>query len=195
VARDLNAVGIPADEVSIADGEAAEGHEWSQRNLAAVGGLSAGWFIAGLIPLVAKTSFSGAVTLGASIGGAAGFLAGMVALAIRGGNPIIAGSGMATAFAAVAIGAAFGALIAGMYNMGVSHEEIPLVKEAVREHGVVVAAHVDAPRAPDAFRVMTEHGARNLRADADAWTASGWTGPHIQDEPYPSDSTIRKHEL
>jgi hypothetical protein len=194
VARDLNAVGIPSDDVSIADGAHAEGHEWSQRNLAAAGGLSAGWFIAGLIPMVAKRSFSGAIRLGALIGGFAGVVGWLIAMAIRGGIPMVAGSPVATACGAVLIGAAFGGLIAGMYNMGVSHEDIPLGREAVREHGVVVAAHVDQPREPEALRVMTEHGARNLRDDADAWKASGWTGPHMKDEPYPSDSSIRKHE-
>jgi len=193
VVRDLNLAGIPSDEVTVADGAGAEGHEWSQRNLAAVGGLSAGWFIAGLIPMVAKMNFSRAAAFGASIGGAGGLIAGLSALAIRNGPPVVAGSAVLTVLTGVLIGVIFGSLIAGLYNMGVSHEEIPLFKEAVREHGVVVAAHVDVPRAPEAFRVMTEHGARNLRAEADAWIASGWTGKHIDDEPYPSDSTIRKH--
>jgi hypothetical protein len=194
VARDLNAAGIPSDDVRIADGAGAEGHEWSQRNIAAVGGLSFGWFIAGLIPLVAKRTFGAAAGIGASLGALAGFIAGLCALAIRGGTPLIAGSGVLTVFATLCIGAAFGALIAGLYNMGVSHEEIPLRSEAVRENAVVVAAHVDSPRAPDALRVMTEHGASSLRADVDAWKASGWDGAHIKDEPYPSDSSVRKHE-
>jgi uncharacterized membrane protein len=100
---------------------------------------------------------------------------------------------LATVFAGVAVGAIFGALTAGMYNMGVTHEEIPLRAEAEREHGVVVAAHVDVATAPAAYKVMEEHGARALRADLDAWKASGWTGTAVPDEPYPSDSTIRRH--
>lgn len=194
VAHDLNFAGIPSDEVSIADSAGTEGHEWSQRNIAAVGGLSFGWFMAGLIPLVANRTFRGATEIGASIGALAGLVSGLAALAIRGGVPIIAGSAVATVFAALALGAAFGALIAGMYNMGVSHEDIPLRDEAAREQGVVVAAHVDVPRVQHALRVMTEHGARNLRADTDAWKASGWAGASLDTEPYPSDSSIRRHE-
>jgi hypothetical protein len=40
---------------------------------------------------------------------------------------------------------------------------------------------------------MEEHGARALRTDTDAWKASGWSGTVVPDEPYPSDSTVRKH--
>lgn len=190
----LYAAGIPSDDISVADGVKAEGHEWSQRNLAACGGLSFGWFMAWLIPIVAKRGFGAATAFGAEVGGAAGLICGLVALAVRGGNPIVFGSELLTLLAAVAVGVAFGGLIAGMYNMGVSHEEVALQDEAVREHGVVVSAHVDAARTAEAIKVMTEHGARNLRADTDVWKATGWNGPHIADEPYPSDSSIRKHE-
>jgi hypothetical protein len=194
VARDLNALGIPADDVSIADGSGGDRREWSQRNIAAVGGLSFGWFLAALIPLVAERSRAAATVFGAMAGGSAGVLAGLAALAIRGGVPIGAETPVVMVLVALVIGAAFGGVIAGLYNMGVSHEDVPLVKEAVREHGVVVAAHVDAPRAPEALLVMEEHGARNLRADADAWRASGWAGVHSVEEPYPSDSSVRSHQ-
>jgi hypothetical protein len=193
VAHDLNALGIPADDVSIADGTGGDRREWSHRNIAACTGASYGWFVAGLIPLVAERSRAAATGIGASVGGLAGVLAGLAALAIR-GAPIVAGSQVATVVAALAIGAGFGAAIAELYSMGVSHEDVPLDNEAVREHGVVVAAHVDLPRAPKALWVMNEHGARNLRADADAWSASGWTGAQWIEEPYPSDSSFRSHQ-
>ncbi len=194
VLRDLNRVGVPADEVTVADSVRVEGHEWSERNLAACGGLSYGWLMSWLIPLVAKRDFVHATMFGAAIGAGAGLFAGVLAVAVAGGSPLATGHEIATVWAAVGIGFVFGAAIAGLYNMGVSHEEIPLQAEARREHGVVVAAHVDVPRAPQALKVMTEHGARNLRTDVDAWKASGWTGSFVPDEPYPSDSTIRRHE-
>lgn len=194
VSHDLKAIGIPSDDVSIADGTGGDRREWSQRNIAACTGASYGWFVAGLIPLVAERSRLAATGIGAAVGGAVGVAAGFIALAIRGGAPLVAGSQAATVFAALAIGAAFGAAIAELYSMGVSHEDIPLDNEAVREHGIVVAAHVDPPRAPEVLRVMNEHDARKLRDDADAWSASGWKGEHITEEPYPSDSTFRSHQ-
>lgn len=194
VVHHLHEAGVPSDEITVADANNADHREWSDRNLAAIGGLSAGWFMAWLIPLVAKRNFPAATTFGAAIGGAAGLIAGLISFSVRPGNPILFHSAALTLIAAAAIGIAFGALIAGMYNMGVSHEEIPLQQEAEREHGVVVAAHVDALREPEAVKLMTEHGARGLRDETDAWKASGFTGTYIPDEPYPSDSTVRKHE-
>lgn len=194
VAHDLNAIGIPADEVSIADGASASSHEWSQRNVAAMGGAAFGWFLAALIPVVAERGRSAATGFGASVGAVAGLVAGMAALAVRAGEPIIAGSAIVTVLVALAIGATAGGLIAGMYSLGVSHEGIPLSDEAVREHGVVVAAHVFEAREPDALRIMKEHGARKARGGNDAWSASGWTGAHGIEKPYPSDSSVRSHE-
>ncbi len=181
-------IGVPSDDVTVADALKADGHEWSDRNLAACGGLSAGWFMAWMIPLLTKRTFPGATAFGAGVGGVTGFIAGLAALWI--GSP--AGATV-TMLAGVTTGVVFGALIAGMYSLGVSHEEVPLQAEAVREHGVVVAAHVDKPTAEEAYRLMEEHGARALLTDEDAWKASGWGGTVVPDEPYPSDSTIRKH--
>ncbi len=180
--------GVPSDDVAVADAVKAEGHEYSERNLAACGGMAPGWFMAWLVPLVAKRTFPAAVAFGAAVGGATGFLAGLVAL--RAGSPA---SALVTLLAGAAVGAIFGAVIAGTYNMGVTHEEIALKDEAAREQGVVVAAHVDKVTADTAYRVMDEHGARALRVEADVWKATGWSGTVVPDEPYPSDSTIRKH--
>jgi hypothetical protein len=117
----------------------------------------------------------------------------MAALMVTGGAPIIGGSVIMTVLAALSIGAFAGGLITAVYSMGVSHEGIPLAAEAEREHGVVLAAHVDAPREPEALGVMSEHGARFTCIAADAWIASGWTGPHSAEKPYPSDSTFISH--
>jgi hypothetical protein len=188
VVRHLTDVGVPSDDVTVADTLKADGHEWSERNLAACGGLSAGWFMAWMIPLLTKQTFRGATAFGAGIGGVTGFVASLIALWI--GSP--AGATV-TMLAGLAVGATFGGLIAGMYRLGVTHEEIPLQAEAARVHGVVVAAHVDKPTAEETYRLMEEHGARALRIDVDAWKASGWAGTLVPDEPYPSDSTIRRH--
>jgi hypothetical protein len=193
VARDLKALGISGDEVTIADEAGADNHEWSRRNLAACGGLSFGWLLAGLIPLITERSRAAATGLGASTGAVAGLIAGMAALMVTGGAPIIAGSVIATVLAALCIGAIGGGLITAVYTTGVSHEGIPLTSEAVREHGAVLAAHVDLPRQQEALRVMSEHGARQTCTAADAWIATGWPGPHPVEEPYPSDSSYVSH--
>lgn len=196
VARDLEKLGIPNEEVSIA-GDDADRHdrkegEWSRRNIAAAAASGFGWFIAGLIPLIAERTRAAASTVGAALGGGAGLIIGLVATAVR-GAPITDSRSIGTILLAVAIGAVGGGFAAEMYNSGVSHEGEALCEEAIREHGVVVSVHVDEAREPGAIRVMNEHGARNEHADADAWLASGWKGEHSNGEPYPSDSSFVKH--
>jgi hypothetical protein len=195
VARELNSIGIPLDEVAIAEGSVSADHEkeWSRRNIAAAAGSGFGWFLAGLIPQVAERSREGAAAFGAAFGGAGGCLAGILFAAIQSstiGNPV---SYVFAAFAGFCIGAAFGGCAAALYNLGVSHERVALCREAEADHGVVVAAHVVQDREEDAMRVMTGHGGQKTRVDADAWLASGWTGAHPPDEPYPSDSAYRSH--
>jgi len=200
VARDLEALGIPNEEVSIAGGTDADRQErcekegrWSRRNIAAAAASGFGWFIAGLIPLIAERTRAGASTVGAALGGGAGLIIALVAIMVR-GVPIAAVGSIVMILVVLGIGAAAGGFVADLYSRGVSHEADALCREAVREHGVVVAAHVDEAREPDALRVMNEHGARNPHANADAWLASGWTGKYLNNEPYPSDSSFRSHE-
>lgn len=200
VAHDLEALGVPNEEVSIAGGADAdraarcekEG-EWSRRNIAAAAASGFGWFLAGLVPLIAERTRAGASTVGAALGGAAGLIIGLIAI-IVGGAPIAAGGSILTILLVLGIGAAAGGFVADLYSRGVSHESDALCLEAVREHGVVVAVHVDGAREADALRVMNEHGGRKTQAGADAWLASRWTGKYSNDEPYPSDSSFRSHE-
>ena len=190
VVRHLTAVGVPSDDVTVADTLKADGHEWSG---AQPGGLR--WPLCRLVHGVDdssahETNLPGSDRMpGPGSAVSTGFVAGLIALWI--GSP--AGATV-TMLAGLAIGVTFGGLIAGMYRLQeLTHEEIPLQAEAARVHGVVVAAHVDKPTAEETYRLMEEHGARALRTDVDAWKASGWAGTLVPDEPYPSDSTIRRH--
>jgi hypothetical protein len=193
----LRALGIAPDEVIVADGEGHSGKSLmsAQRNMAAAAASGAGWFLAGMIPVVISQR-------SAAAGGAVGALVGAIFGAIGG---LIVHAAPASLFAAInvfavvpgaaLIGAIAGGLVAWVYSLGVSREGVALRAEAVREHGVVVAAHVTESAEQAAIGVMTEHGAARLRADADAWLASGWTAPHPHEHEYPSDSSIRCHEM
>ena len=201
VAHDLRAIGIPNEEVSIAGGaeekdrqKCAKEGAWSRRNIAAAAASGFGWFIAGLIPLIAERTRAGASLVGAALGGSAGLIMGLLAFTLRGGASLPVASAIATILIPPVVGAVGAAFIARLYNTGVSHESDALCAEAIREHGVVVAAHVDESREPEAVQVLNAHGARNAHAAADAWLASGWIGKHTRDEPYPSDSSFRSHE-
>lgn len=172
VARDLGELGIDKDEISVIAGNESGAHNEYLKKPASTGAAAAS---------------------AASFGGGVGIVAGLIALAIPGVGPIIAGGAMATVLTGLGVGAAAGGLIGAFTNMGVSHEEAPLYQEAVRRGGVVVAVHVNDPMEGDAIRIMDEHGARDLNAEADAWRASGWTGAYSNPHPYPFDSGIRSH--
>lgn len=172
VARDLEEMGIDKDEISVVAGNEAGSHNEYLKK---------------------PTSTGAAAASSASFGGGVGIVAGLIALAIPGVGPIIAGGAMATVLTGLGVGAAAGGLLGAFTNMGVSHEEAPLYQEAVRRGGVVVAVHVNDPMEQDAIRVMDEHGARDLKGEADAWRASGWTGSYSNPHPYPSDSGIASH--
>jgi uncharacterized membrane protein len=172
VARDLEEMGIDKDEISVIAGNESGAHNEYLKKPASTGAAAAS---------------------AASFGGGVGIVAGLIALAIPGVGPIIAGGALATVLTGLGVGAAAGGLIGAFTNMGVSHEEAPLYQEAVRRGGVVVAVHVSDPMEDDAIRVMDEHGARDLNAEADAWRASGWKGAYSNPHPYPSDSGIASH--
>jgi len=172
VARDLEEMGIDKDEISVIAGNEAGTHNEYLKKPASTGAAAAS---------------------AASFGGGVGIVASLIALAIPGVGPIIAGGAMAPVITGLGVGAAAGGLVGAFTNMGVSHEEAPLYQEAVRRGGVVVAVHVNDPMEQDAIRVMDEHGARDLKAEADAWRASGWTGGYSNPHPYPSDSGIPGH--
>jgi hypothetical protein len=198
VARDLEKIGFPNEEVSIA-GNDADRHdrkagEWSRRNIAATAASGWGWFLAGLIPLIAERTKTAASLVGAALGAGAGLIIGLIATFAR-GLPITDSTSIGTILLAMIFVSLFAGFAAETYNSGVSHESEALCEEAIREHGVVVSVHVDEAREPDAVRIMNEHGCRNEHADANAWLASGWKGKPLNDEPYPSDSSFVSHPM
>jgi len=117
-----------------------------------------------------------------------GFFAGLVLLAIPGVGPIIAGGAIATVLTGIGIGAASGGLIGAFANMGISHDEAHLYEEAVRRGKVFVAAQVSEEMEPEAIRVMSEHGGRDIQDEAETWRATGWK------HPYPNDSSVTASE-
>jgi len=195
VLRDLNNIGIPPDDVAVAEGRGSKDHdkEWNRRNISAAAASAWGWMFAGLIPLVSERNLAGATALGAGVGAAGGMLAGIAFAAIQSASVGGPDHTLLAAVLGLLICGTCGGVAAAYYNMGVSHEKIALDREAEIDHGIVVAAHVIESREAHTIKVMQEHHAFKTNADEDPWRASGWTGPHPSEEPYPSDSEYRNH--
>lgn len=183
--RDLKALGISVEEIIVAGGNEKVS---ARRNMAACAASGAGWLLAVLVRQVVKqgTPVAGA-GVGAITGAVFGAIGGLIAHAAS-SSPISHINIFAVVLGGILIGAFAGAMAAWTYSLGVSHEAAAFSAEAAREHGIVVAAHVQESVETDAMRVMAEHHAMNLRADADPWRASGWSGKHPYEPVYPSDS-------
>jgi hypothetical protein len=177
-ARDLENLGIPNTNISIVAGNDANRHkEYLEKARRA------------------STSAGSAAATGATVGGGVGLVAGLIALAIPGVGPIIAGGTLATLLTGLGIGAAGGGLIAAFLDMGISHEEAPIYEEAVRRGAVMLAAQVNDALESAAVALMDRHGARDLRDEIDTWKDAAWRGPRADPHPYVFDDTIRSHEI
>ncbi len=77
-----------------------------------------------------------------------------------------------------------------MENMGESHEDAALHDEAVREGGVVVAAHVSEETEPEIVTALWNHGARHVQAVADV-SRFGLASEYRYEHPYPCDSAVK----
>jgi len=173
--RDLEYRGIPSDSINLIAGNDKNRHdEYLKKSKEA------------------STSAGAAAASGASFGGGVGIVTTLVALAIPGVGPIIAGGAMTTVLAGMGFGAVAGGLLGTFKNMGIPHEDAPLYEEAVRRGAVIAIAHVDDAQASDATSVMEWRGAHNIRREADTWQANGWPAdPH----PFVSDDSITWHKI
>ena len=113
---------------------------------------------------------------GAAIGGAAGLLLGLSALAIPGIGPVLAAGPLAAAIAGAGVGATAGGLISGLKRLGVEDDDADKYAEGIKRGGTLVS--VDAPdgMSDRAVGVMKSYGAVEIDKRAAGWREEGWTG-------------------
>lgn len=111
---------------------------------------------------VAGEELGAGVTWGGVVGGAAGLLASVGALAIPGIGPIVA----AGPIAATLTGAATGGLAGGLVDWGIPEAEGRRVEEEVKRGATVVLVRTSDDRAHKAEGILREHGAEVKTHDA-----------------------------
>ena len=116
---------------------------------------------------------------GGAIGGLAGLLAGLGAMAIPGIGPVLAVGPIAAALAGTAVGAAAGGMIGAMTAHGVPREHAGFYTEALERGLILLTVHTTEDRAAEARRILAEHGADDAEARAVANSAKS-------DRPAPS---------
>jgi hypothetical protein len=118
---------------------------------------------------------------GAAVGGLAGFIGGIIALAIPGIGPALAVGPLAAGIMGAGIGAATGGLAGVLKGHGVPESHAERMTEAIRRGRVLISAHVPHERVDAAAAVLEDHGAIDVdepdeRLDATATSSTTSTG-------------------
>src|ERR687893_3174843 len=132
-------------------------------------------------------------TIGTLIGGGAGLLAGLGALAIPGVGPIVAAGWLVAALTGAGVGAAAGGLLGGLTGAGLSEEHANVYAEGVRRGGTMLTARVEEGQAARVESVLASSGghvdvaARRTEYQSEGWSrfdpaAPGYTTAEVQTE-------------
>jgi uncharacterized protein (TIGR02271 family) len=113
---------------------------------------------------------------GAAIGGLAGLLVSLTALAIPGIGPVLAAGPLAAVIAGAGIGATAGGLISGLTRLGVPEDDANYYAEGVRRGGTLISVDAADDRAESAVAIMKRHGAVEIDKRAAEWRDEGWSG-------------------
>jgi uncharacterized membrane protein len=114
--------------------------------------------------MVAEDAGKGAV-VGTVLGGLAGWLVGISALAIPGIGPIVGAGIIGTTLAGAGIGAAAGGLIGALGSYGVPEEDARQYEESVRQGSVLLTVHAGTDaQVQQANTIFGSQGGRSVRS-------------------------------
>jgi hypothetical protein len=99
---------------------------------------------------------------GAAIGAFAGFVGGIVALAIPGIGPILAAGPLAAGIMGAGIGAATGGVIGALKERGVPENDASRFSEAIRHGRAMLTAYVPTERADEIAEFLDRSGAIDI---------------------------------
>lgn len=181
--RDLEALGIHHDDISIVANNAHGTHGATDRD-----GIDG--------DVNSEGDVSRGTSTGALLGGAGGLLAGLGLLAIPGLGPIVAAGWLAATAAGAGIGAAGGAatggLVGALKNAGHSEEDADVYSEGVRRGGTLVSAKVPDSDVAQAEAVLDRNRSVDATTRGAAYRQAGWTRFDADAPAYTSDEIDRE---
>jgi hypothetical protein len=124
----------------------------------------------------APTTTTGAATgasIGTIVGGGAGLLAGIGALAIPGIGPIVAAGWLVAALTGAGAGAAAGGLLGSLTGAGVPEEHAHVYAEGVRRGSSLVTVRADDARVTEAEEIMGRYNPVDIDQRATDYRATG----------------------
>ncbi len=180
--RELEALGIPHDDLSIMASNADKAH--GDHTAATDDGVRDH----GDVQRGAST--------GALLGGTGGLLAGLGLLAIPGLGPVVAAGWLAATAVGAGIGAAGGAatggLVESLKNAGNSEEEANVYSEGVRRGGSLVSARVPDALVRQAETVLQSNRGVDAQTRGQAYRQSGWKTFDNNAAPYSAEDVTRE---
>jgi len=165
--RDLEAAGFPHDDISLVARGAESGTTTPATSTTDVADNGPGHTGAG-------TGAGTGATLGTLVGGGAGLLAGIGALAIPGLGPIVAAGWLVAALTGAGVGAAAGGLLGALTQAGLGEEQAAVYAEGVRRGSNLVTVRADEGRAHEIDAILARHNAQDLDSSTGRWDESGW---------------------
>jgi uncharacterized membrane protein len=115
---------------------------------------------------------SSSTTTGAAIGGAAGAVLGLIALAIPGIGPVLALGPLAVALTGAGVGAATGGMLGALSDMGVPEHESRYYEDAIRQGGSLLVVHASVDTAERAQSILDRHGALGVHGTEEGGTVT-----------------------
>ncbi|NLM40905.1 MAG: hypothetical protein GX199_01180 [Firmicutes bacterium] len=106
----------------------------------------------------ATDSIAEGTTWGGALGGVAGLLAGVGALAIPGIGPIVAAGPLAGALS----GAVTGGVAGGLIDLGIPEDKGRQYEENLKQGGVLAVIETSDDKANDASSILRQHGAKDV---------------------------------
>src|SRR6202043_100552 len=108
-------------------------------------------------------------TTGAVVGGTLGWLAGIGALAIPGGGPLIAAGPIVAALTGVGVGGAIGGIAGALVGMGIPAYEAKRYEGRVKEGGILLSVHSDNSEwTKRAKEILARTGAQDISSTGEA---------------------------
>jgi hypothetical protein len=121
----------------------------------------------------AATGAGTGASIGTIIGGGAGLLAGIGALAIPGIGPIVAAGWLVAALTGAGAGAAAGGLLGSLTGAGVPEERAHVYAEGVRRGSTLVTVRADDARVTEAEAIMGRYNPVDVDQRGSDYRATG----------------------
>jgi hypothetical protein len=129
-------------------------------------------------------------TVGAVLGGGAGLLAGLGALAIPGIGPVVAAGWLVAALAGAGVGAASGGLIGSLVGSGVSEDHAHVYAEGVRRGGNLLTLRTEESRVAQAESIMGQHNPVDATRRGTEYRNGGWNSYDEKAGPWPGGQPV-----